>query len=131
MPIAGATNSSLTFPNIQPTAAGSYQIVVTNNLGIAASVPAIVNVSTCAPFFLTTAASRFAYVGTKVSLGALVDGSGPLQLQWLFDGQPVVGGTNDELILNAAQTTNSGAYSLIASNAFASITSSIANLTVV
>jgi hypothetical protein len=95
-----------------------------------ASGPALVNVADSAPFFLTTPMTRSAYLGSKVSLGVAAGGSSPLQLQWRSNGQPIAGATNDELLFSPAQVTDSGAYSIVASNSFGSITSAVANLTV-
>ena len=130
VPVSGATNSSLTLSNVQFTSAGLYQLVVTNGFGLTASAPTLVNVLDSVPFFLTTPVTRSAYLGSKFSLGAAAGGSGPLQFQWRFNGQPIAGATTDELFFNPARIADSGAYSIVASNSFGSTTSAVANLTV-
>jgi hypothetical protein len=44
-PLPGATNASLTFTNVQPTNAGTYQVVVTNSAGTVVSLPATLAVT--------------------------------------------------------------------------------------
>jgi Alpha-tubulin suppressor and related RCC1 domain-containing proteins len=129
--IPGATQSTLSLPAITTADATSYQIVVSNALGVATSVPAPLNVIDGAPFFIQQPVqTNYAYLGTKFSLTSVVGGSGPLQFKWLFNGQELPGPASDMLTFPRVQVTNSGAYTLTVSNSFGSVTSSIANLTV-
>src|SRR5581483_9916024 len=43
-------------------------------------------------------------------------GTWPLSFQWLVNGQAIAGATKARLVLNALQSTQSGAYTLVASN---------------
>jgi alpha-tubulin suppressor-like RCC1 family protein len=129
--IPGATQLTLSLPAISTADATRYQIVVSNAFGVAASVPAPVSVIDGAPFFIQQPVqTNYAYLGTKFSLTSVVGGSGPLQYKWLFNGQELPGPASDTLTFPRVQVTNSGAYALVVSNSFGSVTSSIANLTV-
>ena len=49
-PVPGATNASLVFPNIQPTAAGIYKLLATNSFAAVTSAPATLTIGS---IFLT------------------------------------------------------------------------------
>jgi alpha-tubulin suppressor-like RCC1 family protein len=129
--LPGATQSTLSLSAITAADATSYQIVVSNALGLAASVPAPVTVLDGAPFFIQQPVqTNYAYLATKFSLSSVVGGSGPRQFTWLFNGQILPAPASDTLTFPRVQVTNSGAYTLIVSNSFGSVTSLVANLTV-
>src|SRR5690606_28395106 len=50
--------------------------------------------------------------------------------QWLFNGSPLPGRIAAAFSLNNVQQTNAGAYSVIVTNPFGSVTSAVATLTV-
>jgi hypothetical protein len=103
--------------------------VVSNAFGVTASVPAPVTVLDSAPFFFQPPPqTNYAYLATRWSLTSVLGGSGPLHFQWLFNGQELPGATVDSLVLDRARNTNIGAYALVVTNSFGSITSSVANL---
>jgi hypothetical protein len=81
------------------------------------------------PVILTQPASRTVMAGEGVSFSVTVSGSAPLSYQWLFEGQPLTGGTTPTLILTA-QMNNAGSYSVQVGNAYGSALSSNAVLTV-
>jgi len=127
-----ATNGTLFIPNIQPGDAGDYQLIVSNALGVAASIPAPITVLESAPFFLQQPAQdNRAFLGMRFALAASASGSGPLGFQWQFNGQDIPGATSDELIFERPRLTNSGNYTLVVSNSFGAVTSLVAKLTVV
>ncbi len=127
-PVPGATNQTLVVSSAQLTDAGSYQLVVSNALGVAQSLPVPVTLVDSAPVVISQPAKRFAYYGSPFSVGASVIGSGPMQLTWLQDGLPIASDTN-ELAFDRALPQHGGAYQLIASNPFGSVTSSVAQIT--
>jgi alpha-tubulin suppressor-like RCC1 family protein len=101
-------------------AAGDY-----HNLALVAEVPAGPPLISLAP------ANHATDVGSPVNF--LVDASGapPLAYQWFFNGtNAIAGATFTELLLTNVQPRDSGAYTVIVSNAFGAITSSPAILTV-
>ena len=72
----------------------------------------------------------------SVTFNVVATGTPPLSYQWqvngtnLVDGGNISGSTNNALIINPAQTTNSGNYTVIVTNYGGSVTSSVAVLTV-
>jgi len=88
------------------------------------------------PFFITQPASQKATNGANVSFTINVAGGSPLNFQWLFDGTNLPAGgnisgtTSSALSITAATTNNAGSYMLIVTNAYGSITSSVAILNV-
>jgi alpha-tubulin suppressor-like RCC1 family protein len=127
-PISGANSDTLFLASAQSGDAGSYQLVVNNALGVAQSLPAPVTIIDGAPLLFSQPASRFAYYGSSLSIGAAVAGSGPMQLTWLQNGSMIAGGTN-QLSFDRAMPQHGGSYQLIASNAFGAVTSSVAQVT--
>jgi hypothetical protein len=67
--------------------------------------------------------------GINATFAPVVTGS-LLRYQWLFNGTPIAGATAGSLTLTNVQTAQAGNYSVIVSNASASITSSPASLSV-
>lgn len=66
------------------------------------------------------------YVGAPIQLTASASGSAPLRLQWFKDGQPT--GTTGTNLAFTAQTSHSGAYTLVATNPWGKATSQVAQV---
>jgi immunoglobulin I-set domain protein/Ig-like domain-containing protein/VCBS repeat protein len=127
--IPNATNASFIISNAAPSDAGAYQLTVSNLLGRAISVPAPVAVLDSAPFILAFPPStNRARIGSPLTLGSVIGGSGPPALRWQLDGQDVPGQTNPDFNFSSIRSTNGGSYTLIASNGFGSVTSSVAKV---
>ncbi|HTL71901.1 MAG TPA: immunoglobulin domain-containing protein [bacterium] len=125
----GETNASLLMPAIQSGSAGNYQVVVSNLLGVIASVPVPLAVADSAPFFLTSPAqTNRPYVGSRFVLSAVAGGSGSMDYRWQLNGADIAGATDTDLVFDSIGWTNGGDYRVIAHNSFGSITSSIAKL---
>ncbi|HEY4417408.1 MAG TPA: immunoglobulin domain-containing protein [Verrucomicrobiae bacterium] len=67
-------------------------------------------------------------VGAVISFTVTANGGGTLNYQWQFNGTNISGATANPLALASAQLTNSGNYSVIITNLYGSITSSVATL---
>jgi hypothetical protein len=83
-----------------------------------------------APTISAQPQSRTNVVGDNVTFTVTASGSAPLQYQWRFGGAPIPGGTLSNYTLLNVQTTSAGSYSVVVSNAYASVTSTGAILTV-
>lgn len=81
-----------------------------------------------APAILRHPANRTNHLGGPVAFSSAVSGSGPLTFQWLKDGTPLPGASEVGLGIPAAAAADAGLYSLVASNAFGSVTSAPARL---
>jgi len=68
--------------------------------------------------------------GVTAQFSVLAVGTPPLSYQWWFDNVSLTGATNATLVLNNVQTNNGGDYFVVITNAYGSVTSSVANLLV-
>ena len=83
------------------------------------------------PIITAQPASRWSFSGNDTALRALVAGAPPMSYQWSFNGVPIPNATDAALPLPAAQMTNAGLYSFVASNSIGVVASSNATLTVI
>ncbi len=140
--LAGATNASLFIPAVELSQAGNYQLLVSNSLGTALTLPAPVAVlSGSAPIFLSrvSASAARVYQGEQLKIysGAVL-GNGPLTYQWYFApsnsvGQEVFyppssyhaisGATNDTLTFDPALAIHTGNYYVAVSNHYGGVIS--------
>ena len=130
VPIPGATNSWLDLPAALPANSGIYSVVVSNTLGVAVSSNSIVNVIVRSPFIVTQPIGQTNIGGATATFQAAAGGSLPFNYQWQKDAAGLLDGINPALTLNNLTRSNSGAYSVIISNAFGFVTSSNAMLRV-
>jgi uncharacterized repeat protein (TIGR01451 family) len=129
-PIPDGTNATLTVTNVQPTDAGSYQVVITNLIGVVNSVEAWLEVK-FPPAILENPVSQTVTQGNTVSFTAVVSGDEVLHYQWYFNTtHPVPNGTNLTLELPSAQSSDVGTYFLQVTNEVGIATTSEATLEV-
>ena len=141
--IPGATNTTLSLPNIQFANAGNYQLFVSNSVNTAISLPAPVTVISNNTLVLLgqtgVSATNVYQAGKATFYGPAVLGNGPLRYQWFSSPtnknySAVAGATNDTLVLDPALAWQSGNYYLAISNGFIQpnqtygITSALANV---
>jgi hypothetical protein len=82
------------------------------------------------PVILVQPLSQTVYAGDTAVVSVGIQGAWPLVYQWYFNAAPLVGGTNSALTLGNIQTNRAGLYHVIVTNAFGSVTSALATLTV-
>ncbi len=88
------------------------------------------------PFFVTQPVGATYFPGSNVSFSATVSGAAPIGLQWQFNGAnlsdsaTVSGSGSNLLTLTAITPANLGSYTLVLTNAYGTVTSSVASLTV-
>jgi hypothetical protein len=126
-PINGATGSLLPFGPITSTT--SFWVRLSNSDGSADSPAAVISVVN-PPTITREPQDTTALAGTNVLFSVTTGGTPPFGYLWRFNGQPLPGATNAILELKAVQVTNSGAYSVIVSNAAGTVQSREALLTV-
>ena len=125
----GATNSTLNLANLQMSQTGTYSVVVSNPFGFSSSSNAVLSVL---PLIINTQPkSQTVALSSAVSFSVTVNGQGPFSYQWQFQGTNLALATNSSLILTNVQRAQSGAYSVVVSNLYGTVTSSNANLAVV
>ena len=127
--ILGATNTLLTLTNVQFTTAGNYAVVVANAYGSVASSNALLTVGV-APTITTQPANSTNVVGTTATFNVVASGSTPLNYQWQKNGANINGATGTNFVIASVTTNDTGWYSVAVTNAFGSVLSSNATLTV-
>ncbi|MDW8310134.1 MAG: immunoglobulin domain-containing protein, partial [Verrucomicrobiales bacterium] len=138
VPIAGATNATLTLTNVQPDQEGDYVVVVENEAlaygaDAAASEPATLTVL-IPPRITNHPDSIVAVQGDDVLFSVEAEGTDteahPLRYQWRFKGRDLIGETDALLEVLDVQPSDAGEYSVRVYNDAGSVISSNAILTV-
>ena len=128
--VADATNGTLVLSPVVAGEAGSYAVVITNGYGSVTSSPAVVTVEVPASI-LSNPMDVVATNGDTVELTVQGDGSGPLFYQWYFNEVNLLpDGTNAVLLLSNVSPAQAGNYTVVLTNAYGSVTSTPATLTV-
>jgi hypothetical protein len=86
--------------------------------------------SNMAPTVTAQPASQTVLAGFTATMTVTAAGTSPLSYQWCFSGTNITGATGTSLTLSHVQPAEAGAYTVQVTNAFGSITSSNALLTV-
>ena len=130
--LAGDTHSVLTLTNVQPADAGTYSVVVSNEVGSTISSNAVLTVNTnpSAPVFIAQPVSVHVYAGDSASFSGATVGTQPISYQWTKNTVPISGANTNSLNLTNVQQSDAGTYNLVASNSVGSTTSSNAALAV-
>jgi hypothetical protein len=84
-----------------------------------------------APAIVLQPESQTIVACSNATFGVFANGAAPLAYQWQFDTTNIPGATNISYSVENAQPTNDGNYSVIVSNAYGSVTSAPATLTVI
>ena len=112
--LAGATNATLTIPNIGFDDAGNYKVVVFNSYGFDISRNATLTVTQpTIPVITNQPTSQTVSPGSTVTLTVGYSGTGPFYFQWRRNGVNLPQGTNQTLTLSNVQVTDSGDYSVV------------------
>lgn len=133
LPLASQINTNLILSQVlQITNAGNYFVVVTNSFGSVTSSVATLTIYR-APIITQQPdpTNVFRFVGATNSWSVAVNAALPVNYYWMMSGTNLPGATAPTLQLNNLLTNNSGNYSVVVSNAFGAITSSIVTMTVV
>lgn len=133
--ISGSATPALSIQNAQATDNGSYQALVSNPNGTAASVPALLMVL-APPVITLQPRNLFEPLNGSALLLAGAAGAPPLAYQWYFNGAPlsdstrITGSLTPSLAVANLQTNDQGSYQLVVTNTFGSVTSAVATLRV-
>lgn len=128
--LSGATSNPLVLANVSLTQAGSYQVLVSNQVGSATSAAAILTVLV-PPNITSDLTNQTVVAGSNVAFQVGVSGTAPLSYQWLFNGTNLLGATVNPLVLTNLNSAQAGTYQIIVSNLSGSVASSVAVLNVV
>ena len=128
-PVAGQTNSTLLLQNLQTSNAGTYYLMATNSLGFTRGPNASLTVLPASPPNITlqpVSQSVYLHQQATFTVGSSVP---PNSYQWRFNGSPVSGATASAYIVLNTDSSKTGAYTAVLTNAFGASTSSVATLT--
>jgi Leucine-rich repeat (LRR) protein len=143
--LGGETGTNLVLGGVQETNAGNYTVVVTNLAGSVTSAVAVLTVL-LPPFITTQPLSQsmlarpwpacMSAACASASLSAAAGGTQPLAYQWQLNGASlanssrITGATTNLLVIAGPEPADTGNYTLVVSNAFGAVTTSVASLTV-
>ena len=132
-PMVSQINTNLVLnPVLQTTNAGSYLVVITNSFGSVTSSVANLAVYRAPVITQQPAPTNvFVYTGATNAWSVAATAALPVNYYWCMNGATIPAATTPTFQLGNLQTTNSGNYSVVVSNAFGAVTSSIVSLTVV
>jgi hypothetical protein len=123
--------SFFTINNLKLADAGSYRVVLTNsgnfNPGILSPSATLAVVEP--PVITNQPLSQVVNPGASATFTVLAGGTAPLRYRWQFGGVDIVGATNATLTVTNVQVSDQGDYRVVVSNIGASVTSSVATLT--
>jgi len=122
---------TLALTNVSASEAGSYTVVVTSPYGSVTSAVATLTVAAL-PSIVVQPASQVVLAGSNTTLSVTAAGSLPLYYLWYDNATNLVQyGTNAPLSWSNPNAGNAGSYIVVVTNAWGSVTSQIAVLTVV
>lgn len=130
--LPGASQPTLCLTNVQFTNAGTYSVVISNELGMLTGLVANVSVvlPLVPPTIQTQPQSQSVFAGTNVSFS--VTGTGyPLPgYQWRFNGTNIGNATSSSYTIPYVLTNHAGSYTVVLTNRAGGLTSDVAVLTV-
>ena len=128
--IPEGTNAALAISPAVAGVQGSYQVIVTNFAGSVTSRVAVLTFDEHALEILDQPDNVVVAEGGSASFQVLAGGIPPFYYQWYRQNVPLVGATNNQLVLPFVGQTNAGNYSVTVTNAYLSLTSTPAALSV-
>jgi hypothetical protein len=127
--LTGGTLATYRIAAVKTTDAGTYTVVVSNQVGSATSAPAELVLN--APVAITTQPlGATISAGTSHTFRVVATGTAPISYQWMKGGVNIEGATAATYTLNTAGSADSGAYTVKVSNMVNTVTSTAANLVV-
>lgn len=128
--VSGQTSAGFGSNNVQTSSSGWYDCVVTNGSGSVTSSVVYVQITNAPPRIITQPTGQTVSVGDPISVSTIASGSPTLAYQWNFNAAAIPGATSSSYTTNNAQVSNSGSYTCTVTNAYGSITTSVAAVTV-
>ncbi|MBN2506791.1 MAG: immunoglobulin domain-containing protein [Verrucomicrobia bacterium] len=128
--LGSATNATLVLSAVGAHDAGEYRLVVSNAFGTAISDAATLTVAVGPMILEQPQGVRVAEGGeARLAVGAV--GAAPLRYQWQHQGANIADATQALLVLSPLRPDDAGGYRVIIANDRASVTSTVAEVTVV
>ncbi|WP_414663184.1 immunoglobulin domain-containing protein [Horticoccus sp. 23ND18S-11] len=140
VPIAGATQSTLSLSPLVAEATGAYAAVATNRLGSVQSTPTLLAVFSAQPsappkgpaiapqITVQPAASTSLLPGSQITWWVEASGTPAPTFQWYKNGVSMAGGTHSSFTIASLTADDAGIYSVRATNSAGSVNSTDATL---
>ena len=128
--IPGQTNASLAFASTVPTNAATYTCQVSNFLGNVTSAGAVLTVY-YPPTITIQPVGKTVGVGSNFTVSVTASGVPAIAYQWRTNGTAITGANASSYTVTGAQTNHAGSYDVVITNSLGSITSSVANISIV
>lgn len=130
--LLNATRSYLSISNASAEDEGSYFVQVSNSAGKVSSSHAEVQVisANASLNLLEHPRSASIYIGATHTLGVKTSAPTSHQYQWYKNGNAIPGANSEYFTISNAQTSESGAYHVVATSALGTLISNSANITV-
>jgi 1,4-alpha-glucan branching enzyme len=113
------------------TGPDSFTYVVRDSLGLSSTGTVTVTVLIGEPQITQQPQSLTNNAGSNVTFSVTAIGEEPLSYQWRKDGSPIYLSETNTLTLTGLHAWDAGGYDVVVTNAFGSVTSSVATLTVI
>ena len=134
--ISGSTSDTLTLSNVTMASQADLVCVLSNATGVVTSSPALLTVL---PLIYTgpTPSPATYYSGNSATLSVGTVSSAPVSYQWLKNGTPLAdggrisGSATPSLTISSVSSADDANYSVLLSNIYGAVTSSVAPLTVI
>ena len=130
--VQGVSTAQWTLSNVAIASSGRWTVTITNSRGaVSSSMNLTVTARAVAPTITRQPSAVSARTGQSIAFNVAASGSTPRFFKWRKDGRDLgIPTASDTLTLTDVQLTDSGAYSVVVTNAGGSITSADASLTV-
>jgi hypothetical protein len=119
--------TSLAFVGNNLFASGDFDIVGTNACGWLAEAI----LGPLAPVIDTNPVPQYLLAGANAAFNVVAEGSPPLAYQWFFNGNEITNATNTILSVANIGPDQAGDYSVVVTNSYGSVTSSIVPLSII
>jgi hypothetical protein len=127
--LPGATGSTFSLSNLQPSHTGSYSVTVSNLAGSITTSAATLTVHEL-PVIVTSPADQTVPIGERLRLSVVATGTS-LTYAWRKDGAALPGAVGSSYEITAAQPLHSGSYTAVVTGSGGSATSAVARVNVI
>ncbi len=127
--LGGTTSPTLWLTNVTKANEGTYSCAITNLAGSTNSAGATLVVID--PAIGTQPLNSTNIVGDRQTFSVFARGTTPFAYQWQQDNSDVLDATNSFILFTSINTSNAGNYTVVVTNAFGVVTSSVASLTII
>jgi hypothetical protein len=122
--VSGAKTANLTIATASAESSGSYYCSIKNGIGTVKSKSAKVSVL-LTPYSSKILKSLSLAEGKTATFSASIQGGKPITFKWQKDGVDISGETKNKLSRRGVKASDSGTYSIIATNPAGSLTLSV------